>query len=77
MKYFNFTPKNILIIHISTFLKIKICQKDRDTKQDMYDILKLLEQRIFSTNLLKNQEPVVDNIRVLPEQGISLCARTN
>lgn len=58
-------------MHISTFLKIKICQKDRDTKQDMYDILKLLVQRMFSTNLLKKpQEPVVDNIRALPEQGI-------
>lgn len=58
-------------MHISTFLKIKICQKDRDTKQDMYDILKLLVQRMFSTNLLKKpKEPVVDNIRVLPEQGI-------
>lgn len=53
-------------MHISTFKKIKICQKDRDTKQDMYDILKLLVQRMFSTNLLKKnpQEPVVDNIRV-------------
>lgn len=58
-------------MHISTLKKIKICQKDRDTKQDMYDILKLLVQRMFSTNLLKKpQEPVVDNIRVLPEQGI-------
>lgn len=58
-------------MHISTFKKIKICQKDRDTKQDMYDILKLLVQRMFSTNLLKKtQEPVVDNIRALPEQGI-------
>lgn len=58
-------------MHISTFLKIKICQKDRDTKQDMYDILKLLVHKMFSTNLLKKrQEPVVDNIRVLPEQGI-------